>query len=43
MNQSALIRPDWTPATIASDLLPAFKPSFQRLERSGEVFAWDPI
>jgi NAD(P)-dependent dehydrogenase (short-subunit alcohol dehydrogenase family) len=33
----------WTPGTIASDLLPAFKPSFQPLERSGEVFAWDPI
>jgi NAD(P)-dependent dehydrogenase (short-subunit alcohol dehydrogenase family) len=33
----------WTPETIASDMLPAFKPSFHKLERSGDVFAWDPI
>lgn len=33
----------WTPATIASDLLPAFRPSFHALERSGDVFAWDPV
>jgi NAD(P)-dependent dehydrogenase (short-subunit alcohol dehydrogenase family) len=33
----------WTPESIASDLLPAFRPSFHKLERSGDVFAWDPI
>ena len=33
----------WTPETIASELLPAFRPSFHQLQRSGEVFAWDPI
>lgn len=33
----------WTPATIESDLLPAFRPSFNTLTRSGEVFAWDPV
>lgn len=33
----------WTPETIASDLLPAFRPSFHPLERSGDVFAWDPV
>lgn len=33
----------WTPETIASDLLPAFRPSFNALTRSGEVFAWDPV
>jgi NAD(P)-dependent dehydrogenase (short-subunit alcohol dehydrogenase family) len=33
----------WTPESIASDLLPAFRPSFHQLERSGDVFAWDPI
>lgn len=33
----------WTPATIASDLLPAFRPSFAKLERSSDVFSWDPI
>jgi short-subunit dehydrogenase len=33
----------WTPGTIASDLLPAFRSSFHKLERSGDIFAWDPI
>jgi hypothetical protein len=33
----------WTPETIASDLLPAFAPSFQRLQRSADVFGWDPV
>jgi len=33
----------WTPETIASDLLPAFAPSFHRLQRSADVFGWDPV
>jgi NAD(P)-dependent dehydrogenase (short-subunit alcohol dehydrogenase family) len=33
----------WTPGSIASHLLPAFRPSFHELERSADVFAWDPI
>jgi len=33
----------WTPETIASDLLPAFKSSFFPLERSGDIFSWDPV
>ena len=33
----------WTAASIASDLLPAFKPSFHPLERSGDIFGWDPV
>ena len=33
----------WTPQSIASDLLPAFQPSFQPLQRSADVFSWDPI
>jgi NAD(P)-dependent dehydrogenase (short-subunit alcohol dehydrogenase family) len=33
----------WTPETIASDLLPAFRPSFHQLQRSSDVFAWDPV
>ena len=33
----------WTPATIASELLPAFKPSLFPLQVSGDVFAWDPV
>jgi len=33
----------WTPATIASELLPAFKPSLFPLQVSGDLFAWDPV
>lgn len=33
----------WTTQSVAEELLPAFRPSFQKLQRSSEVFAWDPI
>ncbi len=33
----------WTPQTIAEHAIPALKPSFYPLERSTEVFSWDPI
>jgi NAD(P)-dependent dehydrogenase (short-subunit alcohol dehydrogenase family) len=33
----------WTAQTLAEQLLPAFRPSFQALEVSADVFAWDPI
>ncbi len=33
----------WTPETIASELLPAFRSSFHPLARSGEIFGYDPI
>lgn len=33
----------WSPESIASDLLPAFRPSFQQISRSSDVFGWDPI
>lgn len=33
----------WTPATVAEQMLPAFRPSFYRLDRSADVFSWDPI
>ncbi len=33
----------WTPNSVAEELLPAFKPSFQKLQRSADVFSWDPI
>ena len=33
----------WTPQTVASHALPALKASFFGLERSGDVFSWDPI
>jgi hypothetical protein len=33
----------WTPETIASELLPAFRPSFRKLERTADLFSYDPI
>ena len=33
----------WTPQTIAERMLPAFESSFYPLERSGDVFSWDPV
>jgi NAD(P)-dependent dehydrogenase (short-subunit alcohol dehydrogenase family) len=33
----------WTPAKLAEQLRGAFGPSFTPLDRSGEVFSWDPI
>lgn len=33
----------WTPESIADVALPALRSSFHKLERSGEVFTWDPI
>ncbi len=34
---------EWTPQTIAEHALPAFRSSLTPLERSGDVFSWDPI
>lgn len=33
----------WTPEAIAEHALPALKPSLMPLDRSGEVFSWDPL
>ncbi len=33
----------WTPEEIANIALPALKPSFMPLDRSGDVFGWDPV
>ena len=33
----------WTPETVAKHALPALKASFFALERSGDVFSWDPV
>lgn len=33
----------WTPQTIAERVIPAMKPSFYKLERSPDVFDWDPV
>lgn len=33
----------WTPGGLADQLTPAFAESFTPLDRSGDVFSWDPI
>jgi hypothetical protein len=33
----------WTAETIIERVLPAFRPSFFPLDRSNEVFTWDPV
>jgi NAD(P)-dependent dehydrogenase (short-subunit alcohol dehydrogenase family) len=33
----------WTPESITTDLLPAFRPTLPKLQRSGDVFCWDPV
>jgi len=33
----------WTPETLAEHAIPALRPAFMPLDRSGEVFSWDPI
>jgi NAD(P)-dependent dehydrogenase (short-subunit alcohol dehydrogenase family) len=33
----------WTPELIAEYAVPALQPSFVPLERSGDVFCWDPV
>lgn len=33
----------WTPETVRDHALPAMKASFYGLDRSGDVFTWDPI
>lgn len=33
----------WTPGAIVEELLPAFKDSFYGLDRSADIFSWDPV
>jgi short-subunit dehydrogenase len=33
----------WTPESVASHALPALKAMFYPLDRSGDVFCWDPV
>ena len=33
----------WTPQSVANHALPALRAMFHPLERSGDVFSWDPI
>ncbi|WP_315741517.1 SDR family oxidoreductase [Bradyrhizobium sp. SZCCHNR1075] len=48
MSQSRPIRSvhrgeGWTPQTVAEHAMPALKPSFYKLDRSADIFSWDPI
>ncbi len=48
MSQSRSIRSvqrseGWTPETIAEHAMPALAPDFYALERSADVFSWDPV
>jgi hypothetical protein len=33
----------WTVQTLGEHAMPALKPSFYKLDRSADVFSWDPI
>ena len=33
----------WTPQTIAEHAMPALRPSFYGLDRTADIFSWDPI
>jgi hypothetical protein len=33
----------WTPETIAERVFPMFQKDFYPLDRSGDVFTWDPV
>lgn len=41
--RSAHASEGWTPESIAARVLPAFKPTLVPLERSPDVFSWDPM
>ena len=33
----------WTPETVLEHAIPALKGSFFPLDRSGDIFTWDPV
>lgn len=35
--------PGWTPQTVVERVLPMFRPSMYKLDRSMDVFTWDPV
>lgn len=48
MSQSRLIRgmhtaEGWTARAVAAHVMPALRPSFYKLDRSQDVFDWDPV
>ena len=48
MSQHRLLRSahsdvGWTPETIAERVIPAFEADFYALDRSQDIWSWDPI
>ena len=48
MSQSRPIRTahtsdGWTPEAVSERVFPAFKPSMYGLDRTADVFTWDPV
>ena len=41
--RSVLAGEGWTPSSCIDRALPALSPSFHKLERSSDVFSWDPV
>lgn len=41
--RSAHTEAGWTPETIAERLFPMFQHDFYPLDRSGDIFTWDPV
>jgi hypothetical protein len=41
--RSAHTSDGWTPESIVERAFPMFEKDFFRLERSGDVFTWDPV
>ena len=39
----SLHRDGWTPESIAEQVIPAFKPDFYPLDRSQDIWPWDPV
>jgi NAD(P)-dependent dehydrogenase (short-subunit alcohol dehydrogenase family) len=35
--------PGWTPRSVVERVLPQFRPDFYKLDRSMDVFTWDPV
>jgi hypothetical protein len=40
----SMARPDgWTPETVLEHVFPAMQSAFYDLDRSGDIFTWDPV
>ena len=33
----------WSPETVLSEAIPALRPDFYALDRTADVFSWDPV